>query len=178
MSSEPVITQFFRGTNFDARTGRSHTSKDLTKVWFSWFQTWTLPLYSEANIHGSVGCKSQHFTRSLRAVNRLLMSSLKGCKNSFYNIFFWWFWTIRNLPFWSNVDYVPWMTISCDLASFWMTGQMNLPGKHCIWRGYQQQAEIGLNWLSRLSVFFWSSFHQVQFSVKCTVHEFPKLNWK
>lgn len=29
----PVMTQFFLATNFDALTGRSHTSKVFTKVW-------------------------------------------------------------------------------------------------------------------------------------------------
>ena len=82
ISSDPVMTQFFRGTNFAALTGRSQTSNDLTKVWFSWFQTWTLPLYSDASIQGSLGCKSQHFTRSLLAVKRLLISNRKGWKKT------------------------------------------------------------------------------------------------
>ena len=38
ISSDPVTTQFFLGTNIAALTGRSQTSKLLTSCWDSWFQ--------------------------------------------------------------------------------------------------------------------------------------------
>lgn len=51
--TDPVMTQFFRDTNFAARTGKSQTSKDLISCCDSKFQICTLPLYRLANIHGS-----------------------------------------------------------------------------------------------------------------------------
>lgn len=40
--------------------------------------TCTWPLYKAHSIHGSVGCKSAHLTRSDREVNRRLISNLSG----------------------------------------------------------------------------------------------------
>ena len=45
-----------------------------------------LPLYNETSIHGSVGCRSTHFTRSDRAVNLRLISKRKGCNTKVYTI--------------------------------------------------------------------------------------------
>ncbi|KYN18588.1 hypothetical protein ALC57_09103 [Trachymyrmex cornetzi] len=78
MSSEPVITQFLRGTNFAVRTGKSHTSNVFTRVCVSWFQILTWPWYSEQSIHGSVGWRSTLFTLSDLAVSFRLMSNLRG----------------------------------------------------------------------------------------------------